>query len=139
MRGRNMMRCVGLGVVLAASAVLGPPAAAQDEGSERLGSLVFREYCRTCHGNTAKGDGPVAEHLTPKPADLTGIAKRNGGEFPADRVRTAILKGEDVDGHGNSEMPVWGSAFQETRGGDDAAEIEARIDNLVAFLASIQQ
>jgi mono/diheme cytochrome c family protein len=116
-------------------------ALAQDDadGAARLGQIAFREYCRSCHGNLAKGDGPVAEHLKPKPADLTGIAERNGGEFPAEKVHAAIAGGKDVAGHGNSEMPVWGNAFKKVRGGQSEAEVDEKISNLVAYLASIQR
>ena len=41
------------------------------------GAATFRHYCRTCHGPEARGDGPVAQFLTPKPADLTRIRERN--------------------------------------------------------------
>ena len=42
------------------------------------GPLQFREYCASCHGMDAKGDGPVAASLKKKPADLTMLSKNNG-------------------------------------------------------------
>lgn len=50
------------------------------------GSGLFLNYCASCHGPQAKGDGPVAAAMQKKPADLTGIAKRNGGKFPTEIV-----------------------------------------------------
>ncbi len=54
------------------------------------GSELFRTYCATCHGTSARGDGPLASSMTRKPADLTEIARRNGGLFPTERVSRTI-------------------------------------------------
>src|SRR5678816_1181173 len=54
------------------------------------GSDSFQRYCATCHGRTGKGDGQVAAALTTKPADLTQLARRNDGLYPADRVRAVV-------------------------------------------------
>ena len=55
------------------------PAFAQ---SPDVGKGLFDQYCSGCHGVTAVGDGPVAEYLTVPPADLTGLAAANDGQFP---------------------------------------------------------
>jgi mono/diheme cytochrome c family protein len=102
------------------------------------GATTFRHYCRTCHGTEARGDGPVAQYLTPKPADLTRIRERNKGEFPSEAVYDAIAGGKSVKGHGTSEMPVWGEAFREVQGGQNAEKVKERIEQLVAYLRSIQ-
>ena len=73
------------------------------------------------------------------PADLTQIAKRNNGAFPADRVYRIIDGRQSVKTHGNSQMPIWGDAFSKSvTGGDDKAVVE-RIKALVTYLASIQE
>jgi mono/diheme cytochrome c family protein len=132
------------GSLLVAASIAGlAPLAAQEvaaspEAQARLGGLTFREYCRSCHGPEAKGDGPVAQYLTPKPADLTRIAERNKGEFPSDAVAAAISGGKAIKGHGNSEMPVWGEAFLKTRKGHTPEEVKERIAQLVLYLKSIQ-
>ena len=46
------------------------------------GADLYSNYCAACHGTDAKGTGPLANLLKSKPADLTLIAKRNGGQFP---------------------------------------------------------
>jgi mono/diheme cytochrome c family protein len=102
------------------------------------GAMTFRHYCRTCHGTEARGDGPVAQYLTPKPADLTRIRERNRGEFPSEAVYDAIAGGKPVKGHGTSEMPVWGEAFRQAHGGQDPEDVKVRITQLVAYLRSIQ-
>jgi hypothetical protein len=69
------------------------------------------------------------------PPDLTSFALRNGGVFPAERVRQ-VIAGTGVAAHGDRDMPVWGEVFKRTeRGNSDAA---ARIDAIVKFLATIQ-
>ena len=50
--------------------------------------------------------------MTPRPADLTQIARRNGGRFPFQRVMEYIDGTTDVRAHGNPSMPVWGEAFR---------------------------
>ena len=53
-------------------------------------SQDFADYCVACHGAGGKGDGPLAADLAKAPADLTGLSKRNGGEFPTTRVMAQI-------------------------------------------------
>ena len=38
------------------------------------GKEEFTRYCASCHGLTAKGDGPMADQLKKAPADLTQLA-----------------------------------------------------------------
>lgn len=57
-----------------------PPTGAED----------FLAYCAGCHGSGGKGDGPLAEGLSARPADLTGLAGRNGGDYPKLRVMAKI-------------------------------------------------
>jgi len=37
------------------------------------GEKLFEQNCTTCHGNSGKGDGPTADMLDTKPADLTSL------------------------------------------------------------------
>jgi mono/diheme cytochrome c family protein len=128
----------------AAALLLGsmpPPLSGQEPASEaqaKIGASIFREYCRSCHGVEGKGDGPVGKYLDPKPADLTRISDRNRGQFPFDDVYAAIAGGKAIKGHGDSEMPIWGSAFREVRGGQSPEQVKERITRLVHYLRSIQ-
>jgi mono/diheme cytochrome c family protein len=99
------------------------------------GGQSFRTYCASCHGEGAKGDGPLAQVLKVAPADLTTISQRNGGKFPFDDVRKMIDGREKVAGHGPSDMPVWGDAFKTT---DTEEQAKERIDDITNFLWSIQ-
>jgi len=35
------------------------------------GSVLFNRYCTACHGTSGRGDGPMAEHWSRLPKDLT--------------------------------------------------------------------
>ena len=102
------------------------------------GSGLYVNYCGSCHGPQAKGDGPMASVLRIKPADLTTIAKRNGGKFPSDTVFRSVDGRNPVMGHGGN-MPVWGDAFLRAQGGTSPDVVRARIDALVRYLETIQQ
>ncbi|MEZ5796268.1 MAG: c-type cytochrome [Paracoccaceae bacterium] len=54
------------------------------------GAEDFAAYCAGCHGAGGKGDGDLAGELEHRPADLTRLARRNGGEFPKLRVMAKI-------------------------------------------------
>jgi mono/diheme cytochrome c family protein len=98
------------------------------------GAALFRGYCANCHGAAGRGDGAMAGQLRRVPPDLTTFAMRNGGVFPAERVRQ-VVDGTGVAAHGDREMPVWGAVFKRANGGDAAA----RIDAIIRFLQGLQQ
>jgi len=96
----------------------------------------FERYCSTCHGRTGQGDGHVAQALAVKPTDLSQLAQRNGGVFPADQVRATLTWARrPVPAHGTSEMPIWGSIFSAF---DSEIRVRDRIENLVAHIESLQ-
>jgi mono/diheme cytochrome c family protein len=47
----------------------------------KAGSDVFTANCVSCHGADAKGDGPAAASLDPKPANLQVVAKGASEQF----------------------------------------------------------
>jgi mono/diheme cytochrome c family protein len=121
--------------------VLPKPPAAQAPGSGVAvvsGAYAFRTYCASCHGVDGKGDGPLTDSLRFHPPDLTLIAKRNGGEFPVEKV-TRIVDGRNpVKGHGGPDMPIWGDAFRNAETGYDDAAARAKIKTVVEHLKSLQ-
>lgn len=104
------------------------------------GASLFERYCSACHGAAAQGDGPVAASLAVRVPDLTRLAERHDGTFPAAEVREIIDGRSLVIAHGTRYMPVWGYEFWVAEGADVVAEEEARImiDRLVAFLQALQ-
>lgn len=105
------------------------------------GRIVFRTICATCHGGDARGGGPLADDLGVPPPDLTRLAARNGGVFPAEWVAARIDGRDYVETHGPSEMPVWGEglAWAVKDPGLREARIERAIGMLVEYLAERQR
>lgn len=71
------------------------------------GAQDFVEYCAACHGVGGTGNGEIASTLSKRPADLTGLAKRNGGQFPTTRVMAKIWGYTGGKG-GSAIMPNFG-------------------------------
>jgi mono/diheme cytochrome c family protein len=129
---------------LLALLLLATPALA-DEALEQ-GKADFTHLCAPCHGESAKGDGPQAAHLTKKPADLTMVTAKYG-RFPEDRIFETIAGIDMPQGHGTREMPIWGDVFvsegvgnstkleDALKASDDASR---RIAGLVRYIESIQ-
>jgi mono/diheme cytochrome c family protein len=98
---------------------------------------MFRAYCASCHGAAGKGDGPVAPALKVPPADLTTLARRNGGRFPAVRVFQSVEGSAAFPAHGSREMPVWGAVFRQSSGSTEA-QVKLRVRNLTNYIESMQ-
>ena len=138
MRSLAVMGGLVLAVVLV---VMGPAGLAWDQGTSHgvYGANTYRTYCRVCHGAKAQGDGPLAESLRFRPPDLTGLARRNDGEYPVEQVAKIIDGRDPVDGFGGPDMPVWGDAFKNSESGFDDEEVEKRIRSVVDHLARLQR
>ena len=142
--GFTLFRLLVYALVLA-SATIATAQEAKPEVKHRSGAANFsgvrqgnvRGYCAACHGKDAKGDGPAAPGLKAVPADLTVLAKLNGGKYPADKV-TSILRGQtNLVPHGDQEMPVWGRVFWSMSQGNEGIVTE-RIANLNRYIESLQ-
>ncbi len=127
-------------LVLAACLAARAAAAEQDPRlviTSMVGRDLFEFYCAVCHGRDGKGAGPMAIALKTRPADLTVIARRNGGQFPRAKVIGFVSDAQPpIVSHGPREMPVWGPIFR----GLDASDTRARlrIENLVSYIESMQ-
>lgn len=110
--------------------------------ADEVGKDEYMARCATCHGESAEGDGPLAELMTVPVPDLTSIAERNDGVFPMLEIIYVIDGRTGVRGHGYP-MPVWGSRYRAEIGdsaGPYGAELEVRgrILSLAYYLQSIQ-
>lgn len=101
------------------------------------GAELFRLYCATCHGVDGRGDGPAAQAMKRRPADLTTISRRNGGKFPAFRVTHTIDGYEVTASHGSRDMPIWGDFFHDMN--RDDVRLKLREYNLTEYIRSIQR
>jgi mono/diheme cytochrome c family protein len=96
-------------------------------------------HCAACHGETGRGDGPMAEILVLPPTDLTGIAEKHGGEFPFWRVFQVVAGEQSVTGHETFQMPEFWSRFRGDEGKPGYLPARIRILLLTHYLESIQQ
>ncbi|MFN3844581.1 MAG: c-type cytochrome, partial [Paracoccaceae bacterium] len=92
-----LVAALGLGACVLAKAPAPMPTGAED----------FADFCAGCHGLSGKGNGEMAKTLAKRPADLTRLAKRNGGTFPTTRVMAKIW-GYTGGKSGSSVMPNFG-------------------------------
>lgn len=121
---RSLLACA------AVAALLGPPAAAQEQLVNRRDEArraflatpegIYRHYCAHCHGDEGRGNGRLwATELTPKPADLTVL------DVDKDYLVEAIRDGAAV--HGKSNLcPPWGRTIS-------PANIERLAQAVLAF------
>jgi mono/diheme cytochrome c family protein len=91
-------------VIFAASATMATIDVLHAQSEENLGKNEFLQSCASCHGASGKGDGPVANSLSPRPADLTKLSEANNGVFPVLRVHEVIDGRIERLVHGSREM-----------------------------------
>jgi hypothetical protein len=133
--GRAGMRWFAVAAVLVGAWVRA------DEAPDLSGPELYQHFCASCHGVKARGNGPVARTLKAKVPDLTRVAARNGGIYPAEQVRQTVDGMRLRDAHGTRDMPVWGWQFYAIDGEDPVRRERAAefIRRLVDYVASIQR
>jgi mono/diheme cytochrome c family protein len=120
---------VGLMIAFSGAAALAQPTQANASGALLpkdsaeaaifRGGLVYSNYCVTCHGINADGNGRAARLYTPKPANLRTSDKNN------EYFSLIIRKGGGPIGR-SEFMPTW-----------EAELTDEQIRDLVAYLRSI--
>jgi mono/diheme cytochrome c family protein len=105
--------------------------------SPSSGKEMYNAYCASCHGTDGKGDGPAASALKMSATNLTTLAAKAGGAFPAAHVAAVIQGDAMTPAHGSKDMPVWGPIFLSI-GGHNVAQAQLRIRNLTNYLESMQ-
>ena len=120
--------------------VLAAAAARADD----MGKTDFMQGCAGCHGETAMGQGPLAEFLTVEVPDLTQLSARNDGTFPMLDVIHIIDGRTGMRPHGDP-MPIWGAIFKSGALGESGiyggaeAVARGRILSVAYYLESIQK
>jgi mono/diheme cytochrome c family protein len=105
--------------------------------SPASGKEMFAAYCAPCHGADGKGNGPAAASMQVPPTDLTQMAKKHDGKFPANSLASTLKFGNGPGAHGSADMPVWGPLFQSLDRFHDTS-VQQRVSNLVSYIESIQ-
>lgn len=75
------------------------PAAPLERGRE-----LYQANCTQCHGETARGDGPLAPALNPRPVDLTVHVPLHSDQELRDWIANGIPR---------TAMPAWKDQFSE--------------------------
>ena len=68
------------------------------------GKMLYSQYCSSCHGPSAEGDGPAASALNPKPTNL----KVMSGQHPDGDFAWKIKNGRGA-------MPAWAKTLNDTQ------------------------
>lgn len=113
--------CLSCALVLGGIVLLQskPSFARHASGDASAGRDIFRESCQHCHGPNGRGDGQMAEYLTPPPADLSSSATQARTD---DELRKVIIEGRK------------GTAMD----GFDGAFEDPQLIDLVAFIRSLR-
>lgn len=142
-----MLKQLGLGVAALGMGLIVAPGYGHAQGPD-IGKQEYIDSCASCHGDDAKGHGPVAGFLKQKVPDLTVLAKNSGGVFPFARVYDVIDGRQAVAAHGPRDMQVWGQEYREEAakhfGGyetpqDLSSFARGKIIALIGYIASLQQ
>jgi mono/diheme cytochrome c family protein len=83
------------------------------------GGLVYANYCVTCHGINADGNGRAARLHTPRPANLRASDKNNT------YIAMIVRRGGEAVGR-SPGMPPWGEELT-----------DEQVNDLVAFVRSV--
>lgn len=106
--------------------------------SPTSGKEMFTQYCGSCHGIDGKGNGPAAAAMKAQPTDLTQLARKHDGKYPANHVASVLKFGDGgTAAHGSAEMPVWGPLFHSLDKFHDSA-VQQRISNIVEYIGTLQ-
>ena|ERR1700690_1161830 len=116
------------------SLVLASASARAQDFSSYSGAELYKRFCSSCHGEHARGDGTVAKSFKIEVPDLTRIAHRHGGDFPAEQISKIIDGRKTLPPHGSREMPVWGFEFQLENQNAGNPDPQRRTDDLIARL-----
>ena len=117
---------------LAALAALLAPTSALAADAEKAKGL-YTANCASCHGETGKGDGPVAPAIPPPPprdfmvGDFKYDADEDGAVGTDADLKALIAKGAAAFG-GNLMMAPWAGLLS-----------DEDIDNLVAYIRTLKQ
>jgi hypothetical protein len=131
-------RSFWVGVVVAACA--GLPVVGWAAEATTPAKKAYLKYCSACHGESGKGDGVVSGFMTPRPTDLTQMAKQSGGHLQQGKLRQSIDGTTTVRAHGDPDMPVWGEILhaESTAPLHEQAEPRGKLMLITDYIESIQ-
>ncbi len=102
----------------------------------------YLQYCAKCHGAEGRGAQPEKRAVPGYVSvDLTQISKRNGGEFPRQKVYDEIEGRQRIAAHFHGDMPRWGTRYHldEKDQSQAAQRMRDRISAMVDFIELMQE
>lgn len=146
------MRLLLISVFSAMGLCAGGAGMAQDASDATLeaGRTEFLSACAGCHGQDARGDGPMADLMKISTPDLTKLTERAGGQFPF-RNTLLLIDGRNVVRAHGGDMPIWGDRYftQAVREGLEMTGphmpnppdevVLGRVLSLVSYLETVQE
>lgn len=126
-------------LLCAALLMLAAPVWAQDANR---GEGLFADYCATCHGADARGNGEMAQILKVPTPGLRRLSADNGGSFPLVAVLAQIDGRDPLLAHGG-KMPLFGHVFDGPQvalsgPGGQPVLTSGPLADLAAYLESLQ-
>lgn len=101
------------------------------------GAALYGAFCASCHGETGRGDGPVADLAPVRPSDITVLSRSNGGVYPRREVME-VLEGTRAQRTHAGGMPNWREVIARNENNDER-RIKARLDALVEHVETLQR
>jgi hypothetical protein len=101
------------------------------------GGEMYAAYCVGCHGEDGLGYGRYSSDCTVPPSDLTQLARRNHGIYPAEKVRQVLRQGTGQAPAGRGYMPIW-EPLLKVLNGDAPGVTEVRIRSLAEYVRTLQ-
>ena len=138
-RRKTIVSWAALAAILGIAFAQGPKQhnAIPSKPSTAAGKKMFVQYCASCHGASAKGEGPAAIAMKTPPPDLTELSKHNDGKYPEGYIGALLKFGRNLASHGSEDMPVWGARFKAIDPVRDPTG-QQHIDDLVAYIKTLQ-
>jgi len=102
----------------------------------------YLQYCAECHGAEGRGAQPEKRAVPGYVSvDLTQISKRNGGEFPRQKVYDEIDGRQRIAAHFHGDMPRWGTRYHLDENDQSQADqrMRDRISAMVDFIELMQE
>lgn len=126
---RTGLRAVVTGLALAAAAAAAAADAPQrtdgallprdsTEAAVFRGGLVYANYCVTCHGINADGNGRAARLHNPRPSNLRASDKNDN------YINLIVRRGGEAIGR-SPRMPPWGEELTDEQIGDVVAFVRS--------------
>jgi mono/diheme cytochrome c family protein len=119
---------------------------AQSVGAQEMGAggrMIsgkgqYQTHCAQCHGMEGKGDGPVAAALKTQPADLTMLAKNNGGVYPEEKVVDSIKANSPIQAHAALAVQMRQSSESGTGATFTGQQIQKKIKLVADYIKTLQ-